>query len=42
VRHISGYQGLSGVVTCDPTGECSGSGPTFYVVKNGQWVVAGS
>lgn len=42
VRHISGYQGLSGTVTCDATGECSGSGPTFYMVKNGQWVVAGS
>jgi branched-chain amino acid transport system substrate-binding protein len=42
VRHISGYKGLSGTVTCDPTGECSGSGPTFYVVKNGQWVVAPS
>ncbi len=39
----AGYQrlpGLSGVVTCDPTGECSASGPTFYVVKNGQWVDA--
>lgn len=42
VRHISGYQGLAGTVTCDPTGECSGTGPIFFVVKNGQWVEAGS
>ncbi|MGA2112649.1 MAG: branched-chain amino acid ABC transporter substrate-binding protein [Anaerolineales bacterium] len=42
VRSISGYQGIAGVVTCDPTGECSASGPTFYQVKNGQWVIAGS
>lgn len=40
VRNIKGYVGLSGVVTCDPTGECSASGPTFYIVQNGAWVEA--
>ena len=32
VRSIKDYQGIGGVVTCDSTGECSASGPTFYVV----------
>ena len=40
VRNIKGYQGLSGNVTCDTTGECSASGPTFYMVKSGAWVEA--
>jgi branched-chain amino acid transport system substrate-binding protein len=40
VRNTKDYQGLSGVVTCDPTGECSSSGPTFYIDQSGQWVVA--
>jgi branched-chain amino acid transport system substrate-binding protein len=40
VRNIKDYQGLSGVVTCDPTGECSSSGPTFYLIQNGAWVEA--
>ncbi len=37
VRGIQDYQGLSGKISCDPTGECSASGPTFYVDKGGQW-----
>jgi branched-chain amino acid transport system substrate-binding protein len=40
VRAIKDYQGIGGVVTCDSTGECSASGPTFYVVKDGEWVPA--
>jgi branched-chain amino acid transport system substrate-binding protein len=40
VRHLSNYQGISGVFTCDATGECNSSGPVFFVVKNGQWVEA--
>jgi branched-chain amino acid transport system substrate-binding protein len=40
VRGTKDYQGLSGTVTCDPTGECAGSGPTFYVDKSGKWEVA--
>ena len=41
VRNIKDYQGLSGVVTCSSTGECAGSGPTFYIDKSGKWVAAG-
>ena len=40
VRSLKDYQGISGVVTCDTTGECSASGPTFYIVKDGAWVPA--
>jgi branched-chain amino acid transport system substrate-binding protein len=40
VRSTKDYQGLSGVVTCDSTGECSSSGPTFYVDKGSKWEVA--
>jgi branched-chain amino acid transport system substrate-binding protein len=40
VRNIKNYQGLAGTVTCDATGECSASGPTFYMVKSGAWVEA--
>ncbi|MFZ6026430.1 MAG: branched-chain amino acid ABC transporter substrate-binding protein [Chloroflexota bacterium] len=40
VRAIKDYKGLSGMVTCDAVGECSASGPTFYVVKGGKWVEA--
>lgn len=40
VRHTTDYQGLSGVVTCDSTGECSASGPVFNIIKDGQWVEA--
>jgi branched-chain amino acid transport system substrate-binding protein len=40
VRHMTNYQGISGVFTCDATGECNSSGPVFFVVKNGQWVEA--
>jgi branched-chain amino acid transport system substrate-binding protein len=40
VRATKDYQGISGVVTCDTTGECAKSGPTFYVDKSGQWVEA--
>jgi branched-chain amino acid transport system substrate-binding protein len=37
VRHTD-YEGLTGTVRCDETGECNASGPTFYVVENGEWV----
>ncbi len=40
VRNTKDYQGLSGVVTCSSTGECAGSGPTFYIDKSGKWVAA--
>ena len=40
VRHLTNYQGISGVFTCDATGECNSSSPVFFIVKNGQWVEA--
>jgi branched-chain amino acid transport system substrate-binding protein len=40
VRGLSGYQGLSGVITCDAVGECNTTGPTFYVIQDGGWVQA--
>ena len=40
VRNTKGYQGLSGEITCDPTGECSASGPVFNIDKGGKWVEA--
>jgi branched-chain amino acid transport system substrate-binding protein len=40
VRGTKDYQGLSGLISCDATGECSASGPTFYIDKGGKWVEA--
>jgi branched-chain amino acid transport system substrate-binding protein len=40
VRAVKDYQGLSGTITCDSTGECSASGPVFNVDQGGQWVEA--
>ncbi len=40
VRGTKDYQGLSGMISCDATGECGSSGPVFYIVKNGDWVEA--
>lgn len=40
VRETKDFQGLSGVLTCDAVGECNASGPLFYVIKDGQWVIA--
>ena len=40
VRATNNYQGLSGTITCDATGECSASGPVFQVDKGGKWVPA--
>jgi branched-chain amino acid transport system substrate-binding protein len=40
VRATKDYKGLSGTVTCDATGECAGSGPTFYIDKSSKWEVA--
>jgi branched-chain amino acid transport system substrate-binding protein len=38
VRATNNYQGLSGTISCDATGECSASGPVFNVDKSGKWV----
>jgi branched-chain amino acid transport system substrate-binding protein len=40
VRHSSGYPGIGGDITCDAVGECSTTGPTFYVIEGGRWVPA--
>ena len=40
VRATSGYQGLGGKITCDATGECNSTGPTFVYIKSGAWVEA--
>jgi branched-chain amino acid transport system substrate-binding protein len=40
VRGLKDFKGLSGVISCDATGECNSSGPIFYIVKDGKWVVA--
>lgn len=39
VRETSGFQGITGEITCDENGECNASGPTFYEVVDGQWVI---
>ena len=39
VRATTDYQGISGVISCDPTGECSASNPILNEVKSGAWVV---
>jgi branched-chain amino acid transport system substrate-binding protein len=40
VRALKGYQGLSGPIACNATGECSAASPTFYVDKDGKWAPA--
>ncbi|MGE5221688.1 MAG: hypothetical protein ACM3PY_04575 [Omnitrophica WOR_2 bacterium] len=40
VRNTSDYQGLSGILSCAPDGECAQSGPTFYINQDGVWVEA--
>jgi branched-chain amino acid transport system substrate-binding protein len=40
VRATKDYQGLSGTITCDSTGECSASGPVFQIDQGGKWVEA--
>jgi branched-chain amino acid transport system substrate-binding protein len=40
VRGLKDYQGLSGMVSCDATGECASSSPNFNVVKDGKWAEA--
>ena len=38
VNGLSGYEGLTGVLTCNG-GECNASGPSFQVVQDGAWVI---
>jgi branched-chain amino acid transport system substrate-binding protein len=39
VRGTKDYTGLSGTVTCSPTGECSTADPVLNQVKSGKWEV---
>ena len=39
VDNLTDYKGLTGTITCT-SGECNTAGPTFFVVKNGEWVQA--
>lgn len=38
VNNLEGYQGLTGVLTCE-NGECNATGPNFLKVENGEWVL---
>ncbi len=40
VRGLKDFKGLTGTLSCDAKGECNSTGPTFYMVKDGKWVVA--
>lgn len=40
VRNMKDFNGLTGTISCDATGECNSTGPTFYIVQDGDWVVA--
>jgi len=40
VRGTSGFTSITGDITCDAVGECNTAGPTFYVVKDGDWAQA--
>jgi branched-chain amino acid transport system substrate-binding protein len=40
VRNLEGYRGLTGIITCDEVGECNTAGPTFFIVRGGEWVEA--
>ncbi len=40
VRTLKGYQGITGVISCDASGECNTSGPVFFIDKSGKWVEA--
>jgi branched-chain amino acid transport system substrate-binding protein len=40
VRGLKDYQGITGNITCSEVGECNTAGPTFYSIKDGDWVQA--
>ena len=40
VRNLTDYPGITGVITCSEIGECSTTGPRFYVIQDGEWVPA--
>lgn len=40
IRGITGYQGLSGMISCDEDGDCAQGTVSVSVVQGGQWVAA--
>ena len=40
VRGTQGFTSITGDISCDAVGECNTAGPTFYIVKNGDWAQA--
>jgi len=40
VRTLQGYPGLTGEIGCNEVGECSTTGPSFYMIAGGEWVPA--
>lgn len=40
VRTTTNFEGLTGTLSCNEVGECNSTGPTFYVVTDGEWAVA--
>jgi branched-chain amino acid transport system substrate-binding protein len=40
VRGTQGFSSITGDITCDAVGECNTAGPTFYIVKDGDWAQA--
>ncbi|NDJ51589.1 MAG: branched-chain amino acid ABC transporter substrate-binding protein, partial [Chloroflexi bacterium] len=37
VRGLSGFEGLTGTISCNEDGECNTAGPTFFSVQDGAW-----
>ena len=40
IRATTGYQGLSGKISCDANGDCGSGSVTFSMVSGGAWVAA--
>lgn len=40
VRGLTTFPGITGEITCNEVGECSTTGPRFYVIQDGEWVPA--
>ncbi len=38
VRTTSGFEGITGTITCDEVGECNATGPAVFQVVDGAWV----
>lgn len=40
VRGTQGFTSITGDISCDAVGECNTAGPTFYIIKDGDWAQA--